>query len=326
MIPELRPFLSVFYKLLKAPSLVLKCLTVSQLSELHHAVGDDLCVARTLKGGDVQRGWTLQSLGSHRPVKSKEEILSAPLRHSRCWTRFLDFSSRSVSVDKSSAKVAALLRNAFCSGESFQFAGFAPDLGLGAADAWASETRAGVGGWWSESLVDKPSEIFWFSMEVRLCDFPSWWQFPTNLQLGVASLETLAQALLLHFRRQSNCGAVRTSAWVSQQCDNMGTVGASCKWLSTKTPMSWALQRLAFCVLQTGSRLRISHVAGVRNFWADSISRLMLPEHSDFEAELCSGKRRQTDLAAFLSEPWRWSGVGSARDTDRCTGLKEREV
>ena len=68
----------------------------------------------------------------------------------------------------------------------------------------------------------------------------------------------------------------------------MPVVSATGKWLSCASPLRYALQALAFHCLQHDVRLRLARVAGVRNDWADWLSRANDPEKS-------------TEVAAFLA-------------------------
>ena len=58
-----------------------------------------------------------------------------------------------------------------------------------------------------------------------------------------------------------------------QRCDNMGVVGAAAKQLSLKRPLAAVLQSCALFCSRNRLTLRLSHVAGERNEWADMLSR-----------------------------------------------------
>jgi hypothetical protein len=67
------------------------------------------------------------------------------------------------------------------------------------ADAWASETEGGPGGWWSDSHAPLPMAIQFFHVSITVDSFPPEWQI-VSLQKSIASLEMLAQAVLVHLR------------------------------------------------------------------------------------------------------------------------------
>ena len=72
-------------------------------------------------------------------------------------------------------------------------------------------------------------------------------------------------------------------------------------------PLSHVLQTLGYFCCKHGAALHTSHIAGIRNEWADALSRGSVPR--DFSAH----GQRSLDLLAILAEPWHGSsppGVG----------------
>ena len=58
-----------------------------------------------------------------------------------------------------------------------------------------------------------------------------------------------------------------------QLCDNLGVVCSTSKGLSMRRPLSFVLQASAVLCMWERVNLRVSHIAGVRNVWADALSR-----------------------------------------------------
>ena len=86
------------------------------------------------------------------------------------------------------------------------------------------------------------------------------------------------------------------SVAVAQDCDNMGAAGVASRNLSTKEPMCFAMQCLAATAITTGSRVHVSHRAGERNEWADSLSRMMMDSHAKFRGQLDASAEFRFDL------------------------------
>ena len=120
------------------------------------------------------------------------------------------------------------------------------------------------------------------------------------MQLFIAALEALAQLALLdgqveQFKLQG------TTNWISlrQQCDNAGVVAVSQKGLTMRQPLASVLQAMAVYAAQRGIMLKISHVAGIRNEWADWLSRKSGRE--EFWTALDPMKRIHPDWHALLN-------------------------
>ena len=82
-----------------------------------------------------------------------------------------------------------------------------------------------------------------------------------------------------------------------QLCDNMGTAASLRKKLSMQVPLSYVLQAVGFHCCRLGICLDPQHVAGVRNQWADNLSRNCL-EGFDL------GRRVRLNVRKLMEEPW----------------------
>ena len=143
--------------------------------------------------------------------------------------------------------------------------------------------------------------IRWFRLAVTRDTLPSWLRPAKSepLQSIIASLEALAQLMLLVLRCRE-LALPRGEYFilrVPQLCDNAGVVSASSKMLSMKEPLCWILQAVGFWSVKLGVRLSCSEIAGVRNCWADALSRDGLPGVSP-------ALERRVDISGLLSAPW----------------------
>ena len=118
----------------------------------------------------------------------------------------------------------------------------------------------------------------------------------------IAALEALAQWILMDLRLQRQLSHVIE---LRQMCDNIGAVCAIEKFCSTKAPLSYVLQGVAFTCAMHGVVLNVAHRSGKRNVWADALSRLQSSEHADFALLLNRNKQLHVSLEAVLSKPWK---------------------
>ena len=81
-------------------------------------------------------------------------------------------------------------------------------------------------------------------------------------------------------------------------CDNSATVAVSRKQLSMTKPLCYVLQAAGFYCCRFGIEMVCQHIAGVRNEWADALSRDQL---GGFNPDL----RVNFDVAELLEMPWR---------------------
>ena len=117
-----------------------------------------------------------------------------------------------------------------------------------------------------------------------------------TLQGRIAALEALAQLVLLKYQ-QKLLQLGGTTQWVAlrQWCDNAGVVASNQRGLSLKQPLAGVLQSMALLAAQCKVNLRMAHVAGVPNDWADGLSRGRFPTGLD------PAKRVQPDWLSLLN-------------------------
>ena len=287
----LRPFLYDFYRVLKKPRTVQKQLPQWLLEEVFAALDDRMFVSRKLIRADVHKGWKLWKVGAAL-VNCRQDCRKAEWRNEGALARFEVPDDGWTTTDAASVLSAKLFLSMIRQERSWLL-GHAEALpGLAFADAWATGSSGGLGGWFSTCDNPSPADIFYFHIPVSARSLPAEWGVPheSNLQKIIATLELIAQLVLLALRLETCAGSNRVAASISchHMCDNMPVVSATGKWLSCASPLCYALQALAFHCLQHDVRLRLAHVAGVRNDWADWLSRANDPEKS-------------TEVAAFLA-------------------------
>ena len=311
----LRPFLFDFYRILHKPRCVQKQLPQWLLEEVLAALDGSMVVCRRLVKADVHPGWKLWKLGNSL-VETPRDCWDVCWRHEGAMARFEVPDDGWTSTDGASALSAKLFLRMVQQDRSWLLGPAQPMPGLAFADAWASHDVGGMGGWFSLCDDPGPHDIWYFHIPVTLASLPKEWGVSrgTSLQKVIATLELIAQLVLLalrldmatgHDRRWSTCIACH------QMCDNQPVVSATGKWLSCSRPLGYALQALAFLCLQHDVRLRLAHVAGVRNEWADLLSRLndpeKLPAAAGFLQQLLPEKELQSAQARMLSalrDPW----------------------
>ena len=66
-----------------------------------------------------------------------------------------------------------------------------------AADAWATGSKGGIGGWWQRTASEDPNSFGWFSLQFDVGDFEDHLGLPEHLQNAISSLELFAQLVLL---------------------------------------------------------------------------------------------------------------------------------
>ena len=182
-------------------------------------------------------------------------------------------------------------------------------VSVAAADAFAEDGRFGIGGWFLlPGAALHPSNICYFTYQLQHSELPRWFTRPgKDLQAYIAALEALAQLVLLDCQRRV-IQMHSIFAWISlrQFCDNAGVVCVSQKGLSLRQPLAGVLQFTALYAAEHRLQLKITHVAGERNVWADALSRgpSVNPE---FWRDLDISKKLQPDwhhllnLSAFLA-------------------------
>ena len=188
----LHPFLAPLFRAAHGRTSKLACVGMEQIEELIGLLGADRVIQGQVRLSDVQAGWRLVTVGA-RPctdANSALELLQQPkLKNGKLWLRFMAWGT-TVSLNENAICALKLLRQHFMRA-SFTLVP-APKLTGGAADAWANETVAGLGGW-----ACFGGRLQWFHLELRSEMIPKDWNWPESMQRGISSLELLAQLALL---------------------------------------------------------------------------------------------------------------------------------
>ena len=290
----LKPWMATWFHMLRKPRLRFAQLDNEQLEEVC-AVLDAHCIVKSPgQCSDVQVGWRLLTVNG-RAVCRPQDALSFPVKRNKAWVKFGEPDAVDISITKEERATARFFRQLLLLQEEvpIPLIDRAGPNGVAAADAYASGQSAGLGGWWlPDGLPLHPANIQWFSISLRQEDLPKWFtEEAQDLQSLISALEALAQLVLLECRLSSPDGVGRVG-WCSlrQGCDNFGVVCATSKGLSLKQPLASVLQAAALLCLQHQVTLRVSHVAGVRNEWADALSRGFAAD-ADFWSQLQAENR-----------------------------------
>ena len=298
----LKPWLQCLYNLLFKPLCVFRALLPAQFECMRGSLDPNLRLKHSFSQWDLQQGWKLHSV-SNCAVRALSDVpLQTPrLKRGAIDCVFYDYSSAKVRTNKISIDAATLFFNAVSVQKPLPLRCTQVEHGFGAADAFADSSSCGVGGWWCPSHVaPSPQTVLWFSIQFRAKDLPAWLQ-SENLQSFITSFEALAQLLLLlgrlrHFTHPGNATVV-----LQQLCDNNGVVALTRKQLTMKAPMCYVLQAIGFYCCQHGVSLSSQHCAGVRNEWADALSRGC---YENFNA----ANRMEFDVCSILEKPWNGAG------------------
>ena len=296
----LKPWLQCLYHLLFKPVCVFRSLSSGQFGILLQALTAKLCVSHDLHDCDVLSGWKLHSVWNC-PINSLDcEPLRTPrIRQGIISCVFCDYSSPRVQCNKESAWAAQFFLRSVESQLRIPLRIFEPERVHCAADAFASGQQAGVGGWWAASdEALQQSQVFWFSEMLDASCMPPWMCAKETFQQDIASFEGIAQLCLLVGRTAGQVPPSGVTLRFHQLCDNMGTAASLRKKLSMQVPLSYVVQAVGFHCCRLGICLDPQHVAGIRNQWADNLSRNCL---EGFDP----GRRVRLNVKDLLEEPWR---------------------
>ena len=298
LFPLLRSWLYHLYRSLYRPKMGLHNLSVYQLAELACCCSANFKVLRDLTRSDLRAGLKIMAIGNS-PVTHLDHLLCPRLRSGRAWVKTADTNSLDTMIDDNAAEAAMRFQHFFLSNSS-ALVGREWQLPLTSttcfafADAWADDSCGGMGGWFASSQPSSPTEIKWFHIPLHLSQFPSKWGL-TSLQKAIATLELLAQCALLMLHPVTS-----STICIVQHSDNLPSVGATAKGMSTKAPLCFGMTCLATIAVSRQIQVQISHVAGIRNEWADHISRLNCASHAHFMQVLDPSLRVRISLDSLL--------------------------
>ena len=286
-----------------------------QLAEIQRLLDSDLRLCQRARLSDVQQGWQVAECGS-KAVNRALDLQSCRLKNGRAWVKFLDAESETVRPSRQESEVAEFFLRATRLQSPVHLAVRPGKFGPAAADAFATGGTAGIGGWFlPEGLPLAVSSIIWFSISLDARSLPDWFAADgADLETKICALVALAQLVLLVMqvreaagsRCRPNVGCIA----LRQQSDNLGVVCLSAKGLSMKEPLASILQATAVFCTQEHLNLRISHLAGSRNCWADALSR-GASHDAAFWSQLSPARRRRLDWRSIMQagRPGRLSQV-----------------
>ena len=299
----LRTWLQEFYRLLYKPSFVTCTLSAHQFGELLGCLSDSLLVISPAALSDVRPRWRLHSVNNCVVRCLGDQAIASPrVRSGQISVVFFDYSSEWTHTSSSSVFAAQLFHKAVSGRVQIPLCIRDAPPCLCAADAFARGDFVGLGGWFLSPGDDCfLGHVEWFRFKLSCSDLSRWLRLAKDelLLSFIASFEALAQLIFLvlrcrEFVRKHNDSFLKRLA---QLCDNYGAVGASSRMLSMKEPLCWMLQALGFWSVRFGVRLVCSEIAGVRNEWADALSR-------DGLAGVTAEYERCVSLAELLDAPW----------------------
>ena len=271
---HLRPWLQGLYHLLYKPACVFRSLAPFQFERACALLDQRLQLTEHLDSCDLRKGWALHSV-ANCAVSSlgADALLSPRLKRGHVDCVFYNHHSTRVRTNADSVWTCKLFQNFVTVQRQLPLRVVdSPEFPC-AADAFAESSVAGVGGWWARSLGPmRQDQVFWFSLSLDKRNLPKW-LVCERLQSYIASFEALGQLLLL-LGRVRNLGRPSSHLLrLRQLCDNAGVAAATRKQLSLKLPLAYILQAISYHALAHGVQLTAAHCAGVRNDWADNLSR-----------------------------------------------------
>ena len=267
----LRPWLSEFYSCLsKGQPCIVHC-TASQLAEIADSIDENLVMTSTAVLSRARAGMKLVQI-NHKPVPSQQAARAINMASlSRTWVCLQDPKSLEVAMSKEAQQSAAVWEACISTScRAIPFLNLPCDASVAAADAFADETEAGIGGWISRDGGGDPSEYLWFQLKLGPELFPSAWGLNSNPQRNIAFYELIAQVALI-FCRKTISQKIKVS--LRHLCDNLGDVASANKLFSTKPPVRFALQLLSAYLIKFHCTLELQHISGNLNDIADELSR-----------------------------------------------------
>ena len=304
----LRPWLASFFEMLYKPKAVAVKLDLHQLDEVRWLMSSNLRLSDDASLFDGKKGWKLHSVNNSVVSSPSDVDLVRPLySNGLVFVVFFDFDCDTARVSADAQHASRVLYNAIWEQQPIPLCITEKGGCTAAADAWADEDTAGIGGWWlPPGLTCHPANIHWFSWQLTRQSLPKWFKTKDSpsMQSTICALEALAQLVLLLLRvQQGSFHSSRCSIALRQQCDNAGVVFSTKKSLSQKQPLCWILQALGFWSCKLGLVLKVSHIAGVRNDWADWLSRGRA-KNPEFWDSLSADNQHSLDLLEILQRPW----------------------
>ena len=211
---------------------------------------------------------------ANKPPSSKAAMLASVSASAKIGTSWRNPRSPRVPVTARLRELASLWRQAVLNGRwRFPLGCLPPCPGQAAADACASGSAIGIGGWFT--LTDAcsiPADVWWFALRFEVKDMPSSWDMRADSQRDIASYELLAQLVLFVLRARMQ-PASKCRARLRASTDNTPSEGAGNKLFSTAAPLRHVLHALSAWCACFRCELELDHVQGESNVLADGLSR-----------------------------------------------------
>ena len=274
----LRPWLSEFYAALNRPVSNLVNCSIQQLAEVVDRLSHDLTLKHQCTLSTAGKGWKLREI-NHRPITNIDEAKASTVRGlGRVWVRLDNPGSTKVRVNDELRISAKIWHAALAQGPKIiPMLGYAYDTHAAAADAFANDTKSGIGGWLDSGKGQSASAVHWFQLLLTPDMFPNSWGMSDNPQRDITFYELLAQVALLYCRRLLG-GNKPLQITVCQLTDNLPGAAVGDKLFTTATPLKYAAQLLAAHATMGEVHVDIQHIAGVDNILADKLSRDERPQ------------------------------------------------
>ena len=271
--------MAIWFRMLLKPVLRFLPLDRAQLAEVLELLDSRARLLQRAQLCDAQAGWKLLECGGQ--IVWNSWFQDCEFKNGRVWVKFGDFDASCVQATKEESSVALFFLRIVQATSPVHLVEKEGPCVVAAADAFAERDVAGLGGWWlPPGCALSLANVKYFSCYIRRVDLPTWFLHDDDgkqvqsLQSCICALEALAQLVLLDARlRDGQSRASLGRVCVRQQCDNLGVVCSSSKGLSMRRPLCYVLQASAMVCMRERVNLRVSHVAGVRNVWADALSR-----------------------------------------------------
>ena len=302
MAPDLHPWLCSLYQDKARPLGTNFSLPQSVWQQLDKCLDAELCFNSTPLGTSIVRGSKLLSV-RHVDINKLSDLQLVRNTGKRLWARVADPTTGKRKLSTLSRQFLVGWK-CFCLRppvmRSLQPPSFVPEVSM-AADACASGSSTGIGGW-----VKFPGqESLWFSERFTVQDFLSR-EVPvdTDANHDIVSYETLAQvALVVAFA--SACVGGRMRIQLPAFTDNSGTEAVCNKLFTTVQPLAFFVQRLATVAWQFAVTLDATHVSGCHNDDADWLSR--------WKGEEPLPSQFRPEYRVDCSLPILWDGVKDVR-------------
>ena len=222
----LRPWLSEFYAALASSTPLRLTLSRAQLESILPCMDASNLRIKRCPRGPVMPSMRLISTANRTPT-SHSAMLASVSASSKVGTSRRNPRSRRVPVTPRLRELASLWGHAVWHGRwRFPLSCLPPSPGQAAADARASGSSVGIGGWFALThACAVPADVWWIAIRFDVGDMPASWDMRPDSQRDIASYELLAQMVLFVLRARMQ-PASRCRARLRASTDNTPSAGA----------------------------------------------------------------------------------------------------